>query len=394
MIEIQNLNKRYKSFRSPLGRILSVLSLGFYGGNDSITALTDISFRVKSGEMLGIIGRNGAGKSTLLKILSGVSGFESGKVLKKGSVVPMLELGIGFNQELTGRENIYYNAMLWGYRTEEIPEIEREIFQFAGLEGYETVLLKSYSTGMKMRLGFALATSKRPDILLIDEALAVGDASFQIKCIEKFRQFLREGSAIIVVSHDINLMASICSKILILEKGRVSYHGEPADALKKYMEIIARHSHQENNLSFSEENLNYSIELFSQKGTKTIHFLMTETVEIRIKFHFQIDIPDLTIGFHIDDHRGIRVFGTNTHILGKEIKNLSAKNEYECRFQFPIQFREGKYSLGVSFHEGDNHSLNCYLWKDHILDFEVDRIDLPKFEGLTYLPTKVEFIKN
>ncbi len=230
MILVDNLTKFYRGFSSNYQRIFSVISLGLFSGTKSYFALDSISFQANPGEIIGIIGRNGAGKSTLLKILSGVSHYDSGTMKINGALRPMLELGVGFNAELTGRENILFNGLLWGYSKTELKFLENQIFEFSGLVGYEDPILKNYSTGMIMRLGFALATANRPDVLLIDEALAVGDASFQIKCLDRFKEFLAKGSTILVVSHDLQLMGAICTKILVLEKGKSEFFGATTQA--------------------------------------------------------------------------------------------------------------------------------------------------------------------
>lgn len=385
MIEIEGLSKVYKGFTSKYQRLLCVLSMGLYSGSSKYKALSDINLCANSGDMIGIIGRNGAGKSTLLKILSGVSGSDTGSIKTSGRIRPMLELGVGFNPELTAKENIYFNGLLWGFSKNELDSLLDEIFEFAGLKGFENQILKNYSTGMIMRLGFSLATANRPEILLIDEALAVGDASFQIKCITRFRDFLSAGSTIIVVSHDLQLLGAICSKILLLEKGKAEYFGSPTEALRRYIQILG--SSGEKILKPKEDFLEYTIELYdSQKKTQKI-FFMGNIVFLKIQFIFKYNINRVTIGFQIDDIRGIRVFGTNSYLLGKEIRNVEKDRKYTVYFQFPLNFREGKYSLGFSIHEGENHTEGSFLWKDAVLDFEIERIDIPKFDGLCYLPT-------
>ena len=389
MISVENVSKKYIGFSNLLERVLSVISLGLFKGTSQYIALNKLNFNAEKGQIIGVIGRNGAGKSTLLKILSNVSMVDSGKITISGVIRPMLELGVGFNPELTGLENIRFNGLLWGYSSDEIQKLEKEIFQFAGLVGLENQILKNYSTGMTMRLGFSLATANRPDILLIDEALAVGDASFQVKCLDRFKKFIEQGSIIIVVSHDLQMMSAICQKIILLEKGNLEFFGNPTLALRKYFEILGKN---EDNYNFSEDMLlYYNVKLFDEQNNNRNIFFLNQTVKLEIKFKFKSEIPRLTVGFQIDDNRGIRVFGINSYILDKEIYNLKSNWEYSIIFSFPLNFREGKYSLGISFHKGDSHIEGCYLWKDSILDFEIERIELPKFDGLVYLPTTCEW---
>lgn len=385
MIEIKGLSKVYKGFDKKYERLISVISMGLYSGSSRYQALSNINFRADAGDIIGVIGRNGAGKSTLLKILSGVSNCDTGTIKVSGNIRPMLELGVGFNPELTAKENIYFNGLLWGYTRLELESLVDEIFEFAGLRGLENQILKNFSTGMVMRLGFALATANRPQILLIDEALAVGDASFQIKCITKFKEFLKKGSTIIVVSHDLQLLGAICNKILVLEKGKAEYFGHPTEALRKYIQILG--NSDDRSETPGNGMVEYSIELLDSLNRAQKIFFMGSTAILKIQFQFREPVKRTTIGFQIDDSRGIRVFGTNSYLLGKEIKDVETDRKYTIFFEFPLHFREGKYSLGFSLHEGENHTEKSFLWKDAVLDFEIERIDIPKFDGLCYLPT-------
>ena len=393
MIRVKNLTKKYIGFKTPLERILTALSFGLIPGSRSYTALSGIDIEVNPGEIIGIIGRNGAGKSTLLKVLSGVSKFQSGVLERKGSIRSILELGVGFNSELSGYENVYYNGLVWGYSVTEIEDLTNSIFEFSGLNDFRGVPLKNYSTGMMMRLGFALATANRPDILLVDEALAVGDASFQQKSLSRFQKFKEEGSAIVIVSHDLNLLQMISDRMIVMEKGKIEYDGLPALALKKYIQILAENSFLE---SSHDKNIDsefidfYAVSLSSFGIAKAI-FGIGEVVTLHFSIKFKAAIPDLTIGFHIDDAKGLRVFGTNSHHLKKAIKDLKAGSTISFKFNFPLNISHGKYNLGFALHEGDNHTTNCYLWKDDILDFEVERLGVPKFDGPSFLPVDCEW---
>lgn len=427
-LKVENLNKVYFGFSGPFQRILNVLSLGFLGNDVKYDALKNVSFEVFSGEIVGLIGRNGAGKSTLLKVLTGVSSYSSGKILKTGSIRSILELGVGFNPELSGEENLYYNGLVWGLNPNEIRSSMDEIFEFSGLTEFKNIPIKQYSSGMVMRLGFALATFSRPDILIVDEALAVGDASFQQKCLRRFRSFQEQGTMTLIVSHDLELLKSVCSRVLILEKGKLVFNGDPVKGFREYMQIIASSGTEQEtifpvqkdsiveslsvdldlvglylknsppqdiqqvpgriNRSGAEEDLKYKVRANSKI------FPVGCEVEISIHVIFKNEIPDLTVGFHIDDSRGIRVFGTNTFHLGNSLKNIRAGESVTAKFRLPLNFSAGKYSLGIALHEGDNHVGNNYLWKDGILSFELERLDLPKFEGVVWLPVESNLQKD
>lgn len=388
MIEVKNLYKKYRIFSSIKDRILAVLSFGFFKGKNEFLILKDLNFRVENSEVLGIIGKNGAGKSTLLKTIMGVSQFESGEIISNGKIRSILELGVGFNPELSGKENLYYNGLVLGYTPNEMSELENRIFSFAGLTEFKNNSLKTYSTGMVMRLAFSLAVAKRPEILLVDEALSVGDASFQSKCIEKFKEFKKLGTSILLVSHDLNLLQMISDKILVLHMGKNFYLGNPKIAIRKYIQLLGEHETE--NLELKNPIIqNLKVQLKTKNISKKI-FSTTEIVNLKIEFELNKNLEELTIGFHIDDEKGLRVFGTNTFHHNKFLKNLKAKKNYKLEFSFPINLNSGKYSLGLAFHKGENHTIKSYLWRDGILDFEVEKSGLPKFDGKVYLPTKIK----
>ncbi|TGK28932.1 ABC transporter ATP-binding protein [Leptospira gomenensis] len=390
-LRVENLNKVYTGFSGPSKRIWNVLSLGFLGNDVRYDALKNVSFDVRTGEIVGLIGRNGAGKSTLLKVLTGVSSYDSGKIQKSGSLRSILELGVGFNPELSGEENLYYNGLVWGLSPQEIRSSMKEIFEFSDLLEFKNIPIKQYSSGMVMRLGFALATFSRPDILIVDEALAVGDASFQQKCLHRFRSFQEKGTLTLIVSHDLELLKSLCSRVLILEKGELVFDGDPVDGFRHYMQIIADSGSSEESVLPTDngstvEQLSVSIKHKGQINPKLLP--VGASIEIEINVRFKTDIPDLTAGFHIDDARGIRAFGTNSFHLGNSLKNVRAGERVNVSFSLPLNFSAVKYSLGIALHEGDNHVGRNYLWKDGVLSFELERLGIPKFEGAAWIPVQ------
>lgn len=200
-------------------------------------AIKDTTFEIKQGESVGIIGMNGSGKSTILKLIAGVLIPTKGKISVCGKISPLIELGAGFHPELTGRENIYLNGTILGLSRKMIDNKLKEIVDFSGLSEFIDTPVKHYSSGMYMRLGFAIAVNVEPDILLVDEILAVGDASFQKKCLEKMQNFRKNGVAIIIISHSLDLISNFCDRIILINKGKVAFVGNPERAIKKYNQI-------------------------------------------------------------------------------------------------------------------------------------------------------------
>ncbi len=201
--------------------------------------LKDISFEVKKGEFLGIVGRNGSGKSTLLKILAGIYYPEKGSIVVNGSLVPFIELGVGFNPELTGRENVYLNGALLGFSNSEVDEMYDEIWKFAELEQFQDQKLKNYSSGMLVRLAFSIAIRSKGDILILDEVLAVGDAAFQQKCNDYFASLKEKNQTIILVTHSMENVKKFCDRAIMIEDGKIAYEGDPAEVADRYTKLFS-----------------------------------------------------------------------------------------------------------------------------------------------------------
>jgi len=384
---IENLSKDYHGFSKPWKRILAGLSFGYLGIDSKFTAIDSLNLKVSPGEILGIIGRNGAGKSTLLKLITGVIQKDKGTLQVNGSVRALLELSVGFNPELSGEENVFFNGLVWGYKPKEIKSLSDTIFSFAELEEFRYTPLKNYSSGMAMRLGFSLATAKRPDILIVDEALAVGDASFQQKCLKRIREFSALGTSILVVSHDLGLVSYFCTRALLLDKGKLLYEGNPKETIEQYMHVLAGETSPSDSYSSNSiQNLHVSIQ--NQNGVSSNVFFIGTKVRLRLTFQSDGLIEDVTVGFHIDNEKGIRIFGTNTHHLGDGKRSFQKGKEYQVEFVFPIQFSQGKYTIGVSIHKGESHIEGSYFWRESILEFEVESGKIEKFVGICHIPTE------
>jgi len=398
LIEVKNLWKIFKLYQKPSDRLKELLLRKNY--HIDFAALKGVSFSIKNGEVLGIVGPNGSGKSTLLKILTGVIFPDKGEVKVKGKIAGILELGTGFNFELTGLENIYFNGMLLGMSKNEIEEKKEAIIEFSELQEFINEPLKVYSTGMVMRLAFSIAVHTDPDCFLIDEALAVGDAHFQQKCMKKIKEFKKKGKTIIFVSHDMNAVKLLCDKAILLHKGEILDEGRPEKVINTYNFLLAKLEEKENYFVVKEKKSSYGsfevkilkVELIGIESQSRI-VASGEMVNVKIKCKAFKDIPELTLGILIRDRFAQDIFGINTALLEK---NLNLKTGEICSviFKFPMNIAPGKYTLTVAAHAGKSHSERCYHWIDNAISFEVVGYKHKVFIGVAYLPTQVQVVKE
>ncbi len=391
-LAVHSLSKDYHGYRSFGERILSAATIGLYSGSLRFRALDDVTFASGpgaggAGAIIGIVGPNGAGKSTLLRILSGNSLPTSGSVEFRGSVRSILELGVGFSPDLTGLENVYYNGRLFGSSGAALLERAPEIFEFAGLADVMHMQLRTYSTGMQMRLGFALATFERSDLLLVDEALAVGDASFQQKCIKRFQEFKEAGSLVLVVSHDLGMLRSVCDRMLLLDHGRLLAFDDTQHVVDAYMQLIASRSATDVREELASGD--YALELQDGAGKSRNLFYSGEEAVVRIALSPAAALAGMTVGIHMNDAKNIRAFGTNTHITGGAPIDLVVGRKTVITFRLRMNLGPGAYTLGFSVHRGRTHAEDCAIWKEAALSFEVEAPAGREFEGSAYLEPRV-----
>lgn len=296
-----------------------------------VWALKDIDFKVEEGEVLGIIGRNGAGKSTLLKILSKVTGPTEGNIKIRGRIGALLEVGTGMHPELTGRENIYLNGAILGMKKHEINRKFHEIVEFAGIEKYVDTPFKRYSSGMRVRLGFAVAAFLEPEILIVDEVLAVGDAEFQKRAIGKMNEVSKgEGRTVLFVSHNMGSMRQLCTKGMLMEHGMIKYQGGIEDTIQTYLESSLTNDYKDSSKSIDSENLRAVIKdvSTSSKGTSKSEFLTNEEIEVNIQARINPKYKKVRFVMHWITSNGETAFAT-THPCeleeGRETYNLTAK---------------------------------------------------------------------
>ncbi len=397
MIHVANIEKSFRLYRKPADRLKEILTR--QPRHQVFKALDRLSFSVAEGETLGIIGRNGAGKSTLLKLLTGVLLPDAGEIRIKGKITGLLELGTGFHDEFSGRQNIFLNGTYLGLSREETAEREAEIIAFSELGDFIDEPMKTYSSGMIMRLAFAIAIHANPRAFVIDEALSVGDAYFQHKCIERIRAFKQQGGAIIFVSHDMNAVKLLCDRVLLLERGRELECGEPEAVINSYNFLIARLS-QGKQLERREQgrqseygNLKARIrkvELTAEGLGELNTVISGMALEIRIGIEALTELPELTAGFLIRDKYGQDIFGTNSYLLGHRLALQPGERRQLC-FRLPaFNLGPGKYSLTAALHTSDTHLEECYHWRDGAVNFEVVLDSGHIFTGLCRLDCSLE----
>ena len=368
IIEVKNIGKQYliggkqESYLN-LRDSLSRMGKQFFKGNKEIFwALKDINFDVAAGECLGIIGRNGAGKSTLLKILSRITPPSKGEIIMRGRVASLLEVGTGFHPELTGRENIFLNGSILGMKNAEIKQAFDEIVDFSGVEQFLDTSLKHYSSGMQLRLAFSVAAHLNPEILLIDEVLAVGDAAFQKKCLGKMDEVSKSGRTIIFVSHDLGAVKQLCSRSILLEKGKKVAEGDTDDIVNQYLQ--------------GQNDLGHYWEI-DEKPSKDIEIITAQLsinqqgnrsdIDIQFNLHSSTSANPAFVAFNIHTAYGnsiMQAIPTEKKLIKIDEKDKSISSRIQIEGLIP-----GRYYISIWL--GSDYT-NTYDWKKEILSFSIE----------------------
>jgi ABC-2 type transport system ATP-binding protein len=341
-----------KNFVLPHERVNSIKSLftGLAKGKHNTAsetqhALKDISFEIKKGEFFGIVGRNGSGKSTLLKILAGIYQPTAGQVSTHGKLVPFIELGVGFNAELTGRENVFLNGAMLGFSRKEIEAMYDDVVAFAELEKFMDQKLKNYSSGMQVRLAFSMATRAKADILLVDEVLAVGDADFQRKCFDYFLQLKKNKKTVVFVTHDMNAVREYCQRAIMIEKSKIIAAGSASEIASRYTRLFMdgpKNDKKGPDLTtrWGDEAIKYeAISLSSEKLIKDTD------IKIRLTARASKTVEHPIFGFLIKNTAHSHILGTNTQIKRQEIDRLKAGESIEIEWVVPNIFNDGTYYI-------------------------------------------------
>lgn len=400
ILSVQNICKTYLDYESNFKRFASWFSKNKEEKNVK-TVLKDVSFDVGAGEVVGLIGQNGAGKSTLLKIISHTLKPSSGRVTSRAKISSILELGMGFHGDLTGRQNAYQSCSLMGYSKEQIDEIIAYIEDFAEIGEYFDYPVRIYSSGMQMRLAFSVVTANRPDILIIDEALSVGDVYFQHKSFDKIKEFKSLGTTLIIVSHDSGAIKSICDRVILLEKGQILKDGEPEAVLDYYNALISKKQDVqisqvalENGkiatVSGNKKACIKNVEILDAAGKKIQNLEVGKKIKLKVTVQANENLLSLVLGYQIKNRFSQVVYGTNTYHLKQALKNLKKGEEYDFSFEFDANLGVGSFSVTIALHDSDNHLQNNYEWRDNAIIFNVVNFSKPDFVGLAYLEPSLE----
>jgi len=366
----------YKNFRLPQEKHVSIKSSFtslFKAKKKGITiqhALQDISFEVKKGEFFGIVGRNGSGKSTLLKMLAGIYQPTKGKIEVNGKLVPFIELGVGFNPELSGRENVYLNGALLGFSHKEIEAQYNDIVQFAELEQFMDQKLKNYSSGMQVRLAFSLATRAQADILLVDEVLAVGDASFQRKCFEYFKELKARKKTVVFVTHDMGAVREYCDRAIMIEDSRLVSMGDPNKIATGYTRMFNTEKRsRRSNSKDSDRWGNKKVEYTSIRVNSDLLIDNSQQLVITAEAVAHEDSDNPLMGFSIRNHDGAQLLGTNTFIKKAKIGNLKAGQKIKLEWTVPNIFPDGVFFVDAALES--RGATQVHDWWESAAEFEV-----------------------
>jgi lipopolysaccharide transport system ATP-binding protein len=403
LLTVSNLGKAYRTYASEFQRIASWFYLPSKPSEEH-WVLKDINFAIEPGEAIGIVGQNGAGKSTLLKMITGTLQPTVGSVHVAGRIAAILELGMGFNPELSGRQNAFHAAGLMGFSNAQIEGAIKDIEAFAEIGDYFDESVRTYSSGMQMRVAFAVATAFRPEILIVDEALSVGDSYFQHKSFERIREFQELGTSLLIVSHDRGAIQKLCGRAILLEGGTVLKDGKPEEVMDFYNALI---SEKENStvtvqqladgsvqtVSGTREATIESVSLHSASGQAVEYVSVGDAVSLRVSAKVNEVIPELVIGYLIKDRLGQPVFGTNTHFMDCKIVQPEVGGVFEYHFNFDANLGVGSYSVAVALHADDNHVSRNYEWRDLALVFNVVNSSKKEFVGLAWMQPTVEINK-
>ena len=395
MLQVQNVSKVYRLYRRPVDRLLQALPFVHKYSPSEFWALRDVTLEVDRGEVFGVVGPNGSGKSTLLQIVSGILDPTRGRVITKGRIAALLELGAGFNPEFTGRENVFLNGEILGMTRRDMERVFPAIEKFAEIGKFIDRPVKEYSSGMYVRLAFATAIHVDPEILIVDEALAVGDAIFANRCIKKFEELKSRGVTVLFVSHDLGLVKRLCDRAELMVDGRVAAIGNPSEVVNRYVGLVLERQEQPAlNGATSGGSFRHGdgasrvilADLLDANGESTRNLQPGEPVTIRVQARAEKDLDEPVVGVLIRNRLGIDVFGTNTRIERVDFGKVEAGETFEVDFTFDCLLTRQDYTLTVATQYQEGYSQD---WLDDVISFSV--VDARDVAGLANFKTKVNW---
>jgi lipopolysaccharide transport system ATP-binding protein len=406
-LHVKNLGKSYRQWGSEWRRVASWF-MSSIPPREEHWVLKDVSFSIGPGEAVGIVGQNGAGKSTLLKLITGTVRPTEGAVKLSGSVAAILELGMGFNLELTGRQNVHHSAGLMGHNQADIQRAMPEIEAFAEIGEYFDEPMRTYSSGMQMRVAFSVATAFKPDLLIVDEALSVGDSYFQHKSFDRIRQFRDEGVSIMLVTHGLGDVRTLCDRVILLDKGRLLRDGLPDEVVDYYNALVAD---KENAKLCIEQRRGKNGWLLTKSGTgearvKSLQLLdalsgdalavvqVGQAVELRLEASVHADLPRLVLGYMIRDKQGHVVWGTNTWHTRQIQENVKRDEVVVFTLPFTCTLGPGSYSVSPALVSSETHLINNYEWIDNLLVFDVINVERNIFIGTNWLDAQFSITRR
>jgi ABC-type polysaccharide/polyol phosphate transport system ATPase subunit len=381
LLHVQNVSKSYRFYRRPLDRLLGNPTSEFW-------ALRDVTLSVERGEVLGVVGPNGSGKSTLLQIVCGIVEPTRGRVLARGRIAALLELGAGFNPEFSGRENALLNGEILGISRREMEHVFPEIEKFAEIGAFIDRPVKEYSSGMYVRLAFATAIHVEPEILIVDEALAVGDAIFANRCIKKFEELKQRGVTVLFVSHDLGLVKRLSDRAALMVDGRVAAYGASSDVVNRYVGMVLERQPQPTpgGLPGSFRHGDGASRVLAVELLPNTSVAPGEAVTVRVRAKAERDLEKPVVGILIRNRLGIDVFGTNTRIEGVDLGCVPAGETFEVEFSFDCLLTRQDYTLTVATQYQEGFSQD---WVDDVLSFSV--VDARDIAGFANLRTQVNW---
>jgi len=407
LLTVSNLGKAFRKYGSEWQRVLSWFGVPVAPALEH-WALRSASFDLGFGEAVGIVGQNGAGKSTLLKLIAGTLSPTEGEVRINGRIAAILELGMGFNPEFTGRENVLHATGLMGFSRETVLEAMPGIEAFAEIGDYFDQPVRTYSSGMQMRVAFAVATAFRPEVLIVDEALSVGDAYFQHKSFARIREFKQQGTALLFVTHGLADIRTLCERVILLDKGRMLRQG-PADEIVDYYNALIA---EKEAASLAVDQVRHKsgwLRTRSGTGEATLAgFRLTDAgsgeelqslrvgqrVILTARVQANEDVPRLVLGYMLRDRVGQTVWGTNTWHTKQVVENLRAGQVVEFKLRFTCTLGPGSYAFSPALVSSDTHLENNYEWTDNALVFEVINTDKQYFIGTNWLDAAFEIQRD